>query len=74
MAAFMAINPIKALDMTSDTLFEGAGDDAARACIADRKLVRQFKGAERLPDADMHVIETLLDAVLTKRHLQTLIC
>jgi transcriptional regulator with XRE-family HTH domain len=61
-----------ALEVTSDDLLEGAADDAARARFADRELLRQFQEVERLPDEDKHVIKTLLDAFLTKKHLQSL--
>jgi transcriptional regulator with XRE-family HTH domain len=61
-----------ALEVTSDYLLEGAADDAARARFADRELLRQFQEVERLPDEDKHVIKTLLDAFLTKKHLQSL--
>jgi len=62
-----------ALDVTSDYLLEGAPDDAARAKVADRELLRQFREVERLPDEDKHVIKTLLDAFLTKQQLRTLV-
>jgi transcriptional regulator with XRE-family HTH domain len=62
-----------ALDVTSDYLLEGAADDAARAKFTDRDLLRQFQEVERLPEADKHVIKTLLDAFLIKKQLQTLI-
>ena len=62
-----------ALDVTSDYLLEVAADDAARAKLADRELLQQFQAVERLPDEDKHVIKTLLDAFLTKRHMQTLV-
>ncbi len=62
-----------ALEVTSDYLLEGAPDDAARAKFADRELLRQFQEVERLPDEDKHVVKTLLDAFLTKRHLQALV-
>jgi transcriptional regulator with XRE-family HTH domain len=62
-----------ALDVTSDYLLEGAADDAARAKLADRELLRQFQEVERLPEADKHVVKTLLDAFLTKKQLQTLV-
>ncbi len=55
--------------MTSDYLLEGAADDAARAKFADRELLRQFQEVERLPDEDKHVVKTLLDAFLTRKHL-----
>jgi transcriptional regulator with XRE-family HTH domain len=62
-----------ALDVTSDYLLEGAADDAAKAKFADRELLKQFQEVELLPDADKHVVKTLLDAFLTKRQLQTLV-
>lgn len=62
-----------ALDVTSDYLLEGAADDAAKAKLADRELLRQFQEVERLPEADKHVVKTLLDAFLTKKQLQTLV-
>lgn len=61
-----------ALDVTSDYLLEGAADEAAKAKFADRELLKQFQEVERLPDADKHVVKILLDAFLTKKHLQTL--
>jgi transcriptional regulator with XRE-family HTH domain len=62
-----------ALEVTSDYLLEGAADDAARAKFADRELLKQFQEVERLPDEDKHVVKTLLDAFLTKKHLQSLV-
>jgi len=62
-----------ALDVTGDYLLEGAEDEAARAKFSDRELLKQFQEVERLPDADKHVVKTLLDAFLTKKQLQTLL-
>lgn len=62
-----------ALDVTGDYLLEGAEDEAAKAKFSDRELLKQFQEVERLPDADKHVIKTLLDAFLTKKQLQTLL-
>ncbi|MGH7044745.1 MAG: helix-turn-helix domain-containing protein [Acetobacteraceae bacterium] len=62
-----------ALDVTSDYLLEGAADGAARAKFADRELLKQFQEVERLPEEDKHVVKTLLDALLTKKHLQSLV-
>ncbi len=62
-----------ALDVTGDYLLEGAEDEAAKAKFSDRELLKQFQEVERLPDADKHVVKTLLDAFLTKKQLQTLL-
>ena len=62
-----------ALDVTGDYLLEGAEDDAAKAKFSDRELLKQFQEVERLPEADKHVVKTLLDAFLTKKQLQTLL-
>lgn len=37
-----------------------------------RELRKQFQEVERLPDEDKHVVKKLLDAFLTKKHLQAL--
>jgi len=62
-----------ALNVTGDYLLGGAEDDAAKAKFSDRELLKQFQEVERLPDADKHVVKTLLDAFLTKKQLQTLL-
>lgn len=61
-----------ALGVTSDYLLEGATDDAAKAKFEDRELLQQFQEVERLPDEDKTVVKKLLDAFLTKKHLQML--
>lgn len=38
----------------------------------DRELLRQFQEAEHLPEEDKTVVKKLLDAFLTKKHLQSL--
>jgi len=62
-----------ALDVSSDYLLEGATEDAAKAKFEDRELLRQFQEVEHLPEEDKTVIKKLLDAFLTKKHLQSLI-
>lgn len=62
----------EALGVTSDYLLEGATDDAAKAKFEDRELLKQFQEVERLPEEDKNVIKKLLDAFLTKKHLQAL--
>jgi len=62
-----------ALGVTSDYLLEGSTDEAAKAKFEDRELLQQFQEVERLPDEDKTVIKKLLDAFLTKKHLQSLV-
>ncbi len=61
-----------ALDISSDYLLEGSTEDAAKAKFEDREPLRQFQEVEHLPDEDKTVAKKLLDAFLTKKHLQTL--
>lgn len=61
-----------ALSVTSDYLLDGAADEAAKARFEDRELLRQFQEVEQLPDDDKNVVKKLLDAFLTKKHLQAL--
>ncbi len=61
-----------ALDISSDYLLEGSTEDAATARFEDRELLRQFQEVEHLRDEDKTVIKKLLDAFLTKKHLQSL--
>lgn len=62
----------EALGVTSDYLLEGATDAAAKAKFEDRELLRQFQEVEHLPEEDKNVVKKLLDAFLTKKHLQAL--
>lgn len=62
----------EALGVTSDYLLEGATDAAAKAKFEDRELFRQFQEVEQLPEEDKNVVKKLLDAFLTKKHLQAL--
>jgi len=61
-----------ALSVTSDYLLDGATDEATKARFEDRELLRQFQEVEQLPDEDKNVVKKLLDAFLTKKHLQAL--
>jgi transcriptional regulator with XRE-family HTH domain len=61
-----------ALSVSSDYLLDGATDEAAKARFEDRELLRQFQEVEQLPDEDKNVVKKLLDAFLTKKHLQAL--
>ena len=61
-----------ALGVTSDYLLDGATDEAAKARFEDRELLKQFQDVEQLSDDDKNVVKKLLDAFLTKKHLQAL--
>lgn len=61
-----------ALEVSSDYLLEGATKEAAKARFEDRELLRQFQEVAHLPAEDKNVVKKLLDAFLTKKHLQTL--
>jgi len=60
------------LDVSSDYLLEGSTEEAAKAKFEDRELLRQFQEVEHLPEEDKTVVKKLLDAFLTKKHLQSL--
>jgi transcriptional regulator with XRE-family HTH domain len=62
-----------ALGVTSDYLLVGAAEEAAKARLQDRELLKQFQEIERLPAEDKHVVKTLLDAFLAKRQLQAIV-
>lgn len=62
----------EALDTSTDYLMEGTTEEAARARFEDRELLRQFQEVEDLPDDDKAVVKKLLDAFITKKHIQRL--
>ncbi len=62
-----------ALGVTSECPLDGATDEAAKARFEDRELLKQLREAEQLPDDDKNVVKKLLDAILTKKHLQALV-
>jgi transcriptional regulator with XRE-family HTH domain len=62
-----------ALEVSSDYLLDGSTEEAAKAKFEDRELLRQFQEVEHLPEEDKAVVKKLLDAFLTKKHLQSLI-
>ena len=62
-----------ALEVSSDYLLDGSTEEAAKAKFEDRELLRQFQEVERLPEEDKTVVKKLLDAFLTKKHLQSLV-
>jgi transcriptional regulator with XRE-family HTH domain len=60
------------LGVSGDYLLEGATDEAAKARFEDRELLRRFQEVQELPDRDKEIVKELLDAFLTKRHVQQL--
>lgn len=61
-----------ALDVSSDYLLDSSAEKAAKANFEDRELPRQLQEVERLPEEDKTLVKKLLDAFLTKKHLQSL--
>ncbi len=53
-------------------LLDGATNEAAKAKLGDRVLLKQFQEVEHLSAEDKDVIKKLLDAFLTKKQLQIL--
>jgi transcriptional regulator with XRE-family HTH domain len=60
------------LGVSGDYLLEGATDEAGKARFEDRELLRRFQEVQELPERDKEIIKELLDAFLTKKHLQKL--
>lgn len=61
-----------ALGVSTDYLFEGSSDEAAKARFEDRDLLRQFQEVERLPDEDKALVKSFLDAFLFRRKVEGL--
>lgn len=61
-----------ALGVSGDFLLGGTVEQAARASLEDRDLLRQFQEVEQLPAEDKAVVKQLLEAFLTKRQIQEL--
>jgi transcriptional regulator with XRE-family HTH domain len=61
-----------ALGVSGDYLIEGTTADAAKAKFEDRELLLQFQEVEKLQEEDKQEVKTLIDAFLTKKHIQEL--
>jgi len=61
-----------ALGVSGDYLIEGTTADAAKAKFEDRELLLQFQEVEKLQEEDKQVVKKLIDAFLTKKHIQEL--
>lgn len=58
-----------ALGVSGDYLIEGTTADAK---FDDRELLLQFQEVEKLQEEDKQVVKKLIDAFLTKKHIQEL--
>jgi transcriptional regulator with XRE-family HTH domain len=61
-----------ALGVTADYLIEGKTDEAAKAKLEDKDLLQMFQEIEKFPEDDKIMVKKFLDALITKRKLQTL--
>ena len=61
-----------ALDTTTDYLMNGDSEEIASGKITDRDLIDLFKAVEELNRSDQELVKTFLDALITKRKIQTL--
>jgi len=61
-----------ALDVTTDYLMNGTGDEMATNNIADKELLSQFKKISQFSHEDKNVIKIFLDAFITKKQIQQL--
>lgn len=61
-----------ALNTGVDFLINGDKDQKAKAALKDAELLSQFKAVEQMNDKDKTIVKTLIDAFLTKRHIQQL--
>ena len=62
-----------ALDTTVDFLISGDTDEKVKASLKDAELLQQFKAVELFSDDDKTVVKKLIDAFITKKHLQQLV-
>ena len=56
-----------ALDTTADYIIKGTEEDAMAAQLTDKELLKQFKQVELMSAEDKNIIETFIDAFLTKK-------
>ncbi len=61
-----------ALNTTTDFLMHGSADDKASGLINDNELLSLFHSVEQLSSEDKSYIKTMIDSLVTKRHLQQL--
>lgn len=61
-----------ALETSTDFLMNGDQSEAISAQFTDKDLLKQFKAVQLLSPEDKNVVKTLIDALITKRQLQSL--
>ena len=59
-------------DVLGHTTDSEDSEEIASAKITDRDLIDLFKAVEELDDSDKELVKTFLDALITKRKIQTL--
>lgn len=62
----------EALNTSTDFLMNGNSEDIVSAKVTDRDLVELFQAVELLDNKDKEMIKTFLDAIITKRKVQSL--
>ena len=62
----------ESLNTTADYLMNGTTDQMASSLLKDKELLNLFKSVEQLSDEDKNMIKTFLDALVTKRKIQSL--
>ncbi len=62
----------QALHTTTDFLMNGSTDKMASSQLQDKELLNLFKSVEQLSNDDKKMIITFLDAIITKRKVQSL--
>lgn len=62
----------QALNTTTDFLMNGTADEMANSQLQDKELLSLFKSIESLGKDDKKMIKTFLDALVTKRKVQSL--
>jgi len=55
-----------------DFLLAGSIEESAESQLLDRDLIKQFKEIETLSEKDKETVKILLDAFITKKHIQEL--
>ena len=61
-----------ALNTSADYLMNGDSQEIASARITDRGLLELFQAVDVLDEADKELVKTFLDALVTKRKIQSL--
>jgi len=61
-----------ALGVSPDFLIYGTLDEKAKTKLSDPDLINQFKAVEGMDEDDKDVIKKLIDAFITKKHIQRL--